>query len=246
MTTSRGGDGQSSVEVGTFIKTPSAHIVEILAVAGLDFAVLDAEHAPFDFGTLDAMLIAGKAAGLPLFVRVPDFQPSTLLRSLDLGAAGVLVPHVDTPEDARNVVARCRYKAGVRGYSGGSRSSGYGEKGMLAAVEDAESVQIMCQIESIEAVDNTRAIAATQGVDGIFVGRADLALSMGLADSQHPDVLKATERAIAAGVSQGKRIGVVASSLEERKRYSDLGATWFLHGSDQSLLKQAARALVRA
>ncbi|SSW68253.1 aldolase/citrate lyase family protein [Achromobacter veterisilvae] len=246
MTTSRGGDGQSSVEVGTFIKTPSAHIVEILAVAGLDFAVLDAEHAPFDFGTLDAMLIAGKAAGLPLFVRVPDFQPSTLLRSLDLGAAGVLVPHVDTPEDARNVVARCRYKAGVRGYSGGSRSSGYGEKGMLAAVADAESVQIMCQIESIEAVDNTRAIAATQGVDGIFVGRADLALSMGLADSQHPDVLKATERAIAAGVSQGKRIGVVASSLEERKRYSDLGATWFLHGSDQSLLKQAARALVRA
>ncbi|MCY1195856.1 5-keto-4-deoxy-D-glucarate aldolase [compost metagenome] len=246
MTTSRGGDGQSSVEVGTFIKTPSAHIVEILAVAGLDFAVLDAEHAPFDFGTLDAMLIAGKAAGLPLFVRVPDFQPSTLLRSLDLGAAGVLVPHVDTPEDARNVVARCRYKAGVRGYSGGSRSSGYGEKGMLAAVEDAESVQIMCQIESIEAVDNTRAIAATQGVDGIFVGRADLALSMGLADSQHPDVLKATERAIAAGVSQGKRIGVVASSLEERKRYSELGATWFLHGSDQSLLKQAARALVRA
>lgn len=246
MTISRGSDGHSRVEVGTFIKTPSAHIVEILAAAGLDFAVLDAEHAPFDFGTLDAMLIAGKAAGLPLFVRVPDYQPSTLLRSLDLGATGVLVPHVDTPEDASIVVGRCRYKAGVRGYSGGSRSSGYGEKGMLAAIEDAENVQIMCQIESIEAVDNARAIAATQGVDGIFVGRADLALSMGLADSQHLDVLKATERAIAAGVAQGKRVGVVASSLEERHRYSDLGASWFLHGSDQSLLKQAARALMRA
>ena len=117
---------------------------------------------------------------------------------------------------------------------------------MQASIEAAENVQVICQIESIHAVGNARAIAATPGVDGIFVGRADLAWSMGLADSQHPDVLKATELAIAAGVSQAKRVGVVAGSVEERERYRSLGATWFLHGSDQSLLKQAARALVRA
>lgn len=232
------------IEIGTFIKTPAPHIVEILALAGLDFAVLDAEHAPFDLSTLDVMLLAGRAAGLPLMVRVPDFQAATLLRTLDLGAHGVLVPHVDTADDARNVVARCRYRAGVRGYSSASRSSGYGEGSMAQTIEAADRVFIMCQIESAQAVENAAEIAATPEMGGIFIGRADLALSMGYEDTKHPAVLAAAEHAIAAGIAAGKRVGVVATSQAERRHYASLGVDWFLHASDQALLKEAARALM--
>jgi len=109
--------------VGTFVKTTAPQIIEILAGAGLDFAVLDAEHAPWDRGSLDTALLAGRAAGLPLFVRVPDGSAGTVLSALDLGACGLLAPHVDSAEQARDVVANARYVGGRRGYSG-SRGAG--------------------------------------------------------------------------------------------------------------------------
>lgn len=232
-------------QTGTFIKTPAPQIVEILALSGLDFAVVDAEHAPFDAAALDLMMLAGRAARLPLLVRVPDFSASTLLRTLDLGAAGVLVPHVDSADDARAVVQRCRYRAGVRGYSGSPRAAGYGSLGMSTAVDLAEQVLVICQIESAAAVAHAAEIAAVPGVDGIFIGRADLALSMGLFDARHPDVMQAARTAIEAGVASGKRVGVLVGSNGERDEYARLGADWFIHGSDQSLLKQAAGALTR-
>lgn len=234
-----------SSQTGTFIKTPAPQIVEILALSGLDFAVVDAEHAPFDATTLDIMMLAGRAARLPLLVRVPDFSASVLLRTLDLGAAGVLVPHVDSADDARLVVQRCRYRAGVRGYSGSPRSAEYGNIGMSTAVDLADQVLVICQIESAAAVEHAAEIAAVAGVDGIFIGRADLALSMGLLDSRHPDVLQAARKAIDAGVASGKHVGVLVGSTDERNEYARLGADWFIHGSDQSLLKQAARTLTQ-
>ncbi|MBL0919939.1 MAG: aldolase [Hydrogenophaga sp.] len=233
------------LQVGTFVKTCAPQIIEILGRSGLDFAVLDAEHAPFDRMALDLALMAGLAVRWPLYVRVSDQQPATLLNVLDLGAAGVLVPHVDSAQQATDVVARTRYLGGERGYSGSPRSSGYGAVRMRDALAAGARSFVMCQIESGAGVDACAQIAAVDGVDGVFIGRADLALSMGLDDSQHPQVLQATQHVIRAGLDAGKRVGMFVGSLAERSQYVAQGVSWFVHGSDQALLRQGAQAVAR-
>lgn len=231
--------------VGTFVKTTSPQCIEILGGAGLDFAVLDAEHAPFDRAALDLALMAGRSVGLPLFVRVLERSAAGLLSVLDMGAAGVLVPHVDTPEDAREVVAHCRYVGGDRGYSSSPRAAGYGALGMKEAIRQGDRNVVVAQIESVQAVENAAAIAAIEGVAGLFIGRADLALSMGLDNAQSAPVLEATEGVIRAGLAAGKIVGMFVGTNAEREKYRALGVRWFIQGSDQSLLRQAAQAIAR-
>lgn len=231
--------------VGTFVKTPSPQVIEILGGAGLDFAVLDAEHAPYDRAALDLAMIAGRAAGLPLFVRVLERTAAGLLSVLDMGAAGVLVPHVDTEQDAREVVAHCRYAGGDRGYSSSPRAAGYGALGMKAAIAEGDRNVVVCQIESVQAVENAARIAAVPGVGALFIGRADLALSMGLDNAQDARVTEATQGVIRATLEAGKVVGVFVGSTAEREKYRALGVRWFIQGSDQSLLRQAAQAMAR-
>jgi 2-keto-3-deoxy-L-rhamnonate aldolase RhmA len=231
--------------VGTFVKTTSPQVIEILGGSGLDFAVLDAEHAPYDRAALDLALLAGRAAGLPLFVRVAERSASALLSALDMGAAGVLVPHVDTEQDAREVVAHCRYVGGDRGYSSSPRAAGYGALGMKQAIAQGDRNVVVCQIESVPAVENAARIAAVPGVGALFIGRADLALSMGLDSAQDPRVTEATEGVIRASLAAGKPVGMFVGSNAEREKYRALGVGWFIQGSDQSLLRQAAQAAAR-
>jgi 2-keto-3-deoxy-L-rhamnonate aldolase RhmA len=231
--------------VGTFVKTTSSQVIEILGTSGLDFAVLDAEHGPYDRAALDLSMLAGRAAGLPLFVRVQDRGAAGLLSALDMGAAGVLVPHVDTEQDAREVVAHCRYLGGDRGYSSSPRAAGYGALGMKRAIAHGDRNVVVCQIESVAAVENAARIAAMPGVGAVFVGRADLALSMGLQDAQHPQVLEATQRVIRDSLAAGTPVGMAVGSNAEREKYRALGVSWFIQGSDQSLLRQAAQAIAR-
>jgi 2-keto-3-deoxy-L-rhamnonate aldolase RhmA len=229
--------------VGTFVKTTSAQVVEILGDSGLDFAVLDAEHAPFDRAALDAAMLAGRATGLPLFVRVLERSAAGLLSVLDMGAAGVLVPHVDTEQDARDVVAHCRYVGGDRGYSSSPRAAGYGALGMKEAIARGDRSVVVCQIESVAGVEHAARIAAVPGVDALFIGRADLALSMGLQNAQDPAVIEATQAVIRATLAAGKTVGMFVGSTAEREKYIALGVAWFVQGSDQSMLGQAARAI---
>ncbi|MBL0419925.1 aldolase [Ramlibacter sp. AW1] len=231
--------------VGTFVKTTSPQVVEVLGGAGLDFAVLDAEHAPYDRAALDLSLLAGRAARLPLFVRVQDRSAASLLSVLDLGAAGVLVPHVDSEQDAREVIAHCRYVDGDRGYSSSPRAAGYGALGMKQAIAHGDRSIVICQIESVAAVQDAARIAAVPGVGAVFIGRADLALSMGIHDAQDARVLEATEGVIRAAQAAGTPVGMFVGSSAEREKYRALGVRWFIQGSDQSLLRQAAQAMAR-
>jgi 2-keto-3-deoxy-L-rhamnonate aldolase RhmA len=231
--------------VGTFVKTTSHQVIEILGGSGLDFAVLDAEHAPYDRAALDLSLLAGRAAGLPLFVRVTDRSAASLLSVLDMGATGVVVPHVDSEQDARDVVAHCRYVGGDRGYSSSPRAAGYGALGMKQAIAQGDRNVVVCQIESVAAVKNAGRIAAVPGVGAVFIGRADLALSMGLQDAQDPRVLEATHGVIRAALAAGTAVGMFVGSNAERDKYRALGVRWFVQGSDQSLLRQAAQAAAR-
>lgn len=237
---------REGVRIGTFVKTASPQIVEALGFSRLDFAVVDAEHAPFDRERLDTMMIASFAVGLPLIVRIPEISASQALSCLDIGAAGLLVPHVDDAETARTVVNLSRHRGGSRGFSGSPRFARYGTLTMSGALDAGESNWIMCQIESTRAVENAEAIASVDGVDGIFIGYADLALSMGLESPQHPQVTEAAARVIAAGRASGKSVGMFVANVAERDRFRELGVDWFVIGSDQSLLRTAADAVAFA
>src|SRR5690606_16203494 len=149
-----------------------------------------------DRSTLDTMMLAGRAARLPLMVRIPDHSAATILSTLDLGAAGILAPHVDSAEQARKVVARARYENGERGFSSSPRAAGYGTMGYKAGQQAADRTLVICQNESSAGLAEDEAIANVPGVDGLFIGRADLSLSMGEVDSRSPAVLEATRRII--------------------------------------------------
>jgi 2-keto-3-deoxy-L-rhamnonate aldolase RhmA len=233
------------LRIGTFIKTASPQVVEILGLTNLDFAVVDAEHAPYDRNLLDLMLLAGRAASIPLLVRIPDIAPATILQVLDIGAAGVLVPHVDSEQQAKDVVARARYRGGVRGFSGSPRFAGYGAMGMKAALDAGDSTCVLAQIESREGLEAAEAIAAVPGIDALFIGRADLALAMGFEDIRHPDVTAATTRIIKAATAAGKVAAMFVPNEKEREQFALEGASCFVIGSDQSLLRVGAQAIAR-
>ncbi|WP_264578524.1 MULTISPECIES: HpcH/HpaI aldolase family protein [unclassified Sphingobium] len=229
---------------GLFIKTPAPQIVEILALEKPDFAVIDAEHGPFDRGMLDLMMLAGRAAQLPLLVRVPDAQSSSICSALDLGAAGIMVPHVASVEMARAVAASARYKGGNRGYSSAPRHANYGSGSMRDVIDAADDVLVLVQIEHPDAAHEAKAILELEGVDGIVIGRADLAVALGESDASSPAV-EAIVTSIFQAVADSEKIkGVVVSSEAERRYFSDMGANWYIMGSDQSLLRKAARQLM--
>lgn len=230
--------------VGTFVKTTSYQTVEVLGASGLDFLVLDAEHAPFDRNQLDVCILAARAVGLPALVRTPDDAAETVLQVLDMGAAGVLVPHVVSPEDVRRVVAASRYRQGVRGFSNSPRAGGYGRVPMIQHIEVSDrDAAVVCQVEDRQAVEAIDAIAAVDEVDCLFIGRADLAVSYEVYDLAHAAVDAAVERVCKACRTAGKASGVFLGDTRDVPRYLDLGVTLFVISSDQSLLRSQAGAL---
>lgn len=241
MSALRAGAGQS--RTGTFIKTPHPIIAEILGGAGLDFGVVDAEHAPFDRASLDMMLMAGRAGGLPLLVRIPDGTPSFIMSTLDMGADGIVVPRVDNAADARAIVANARFEGGRRGLSNSPRYASYGKLSPAEAARHGDSAIVMCQIESAGGLAEVEEIAATPGVDGLFIGRADLSQALGVSDIRSPEVTEACKRIVAAALRHGKIAAIFLPSVEERDDFAALGVTWFIINSDQGLMKAAAAKL---
>jgi len=227
--------------VGTFIKTPSLHAIEILGVVGFDFVVIDAEHAPFDRGLIDTMLFAAKACGVAGLVRVASAAPSEILSVLDCGATGVLVPHVSTVAKAREAAAACRYRGGKRGYSGSTRSNGYGGGAVWTSVDRQDRLTtVIAMIEDPEALDEIDAIAAVEGIDAFFIGRGDLTVAFGAPSSSDPVVVDAVRRISAAARAAGKPVCVMVGGAEEAAPFKLMGASAFIVSSDQGFMRKAA------
>jgi 2-keto-3-deoxy-L-rhamnonate aldolase RhmA len=231
--------------IGTFVKTAAPEIVEILGLAGMDFVAVDAEHAPFGRRELDLMLLAGRAAGLPVYVRIADDRPATILQALDGGAAALIVPHVDGASQAAAIVRAAKFVDGERGFSNGARFGRYGTTTIGEAIALGDRAQIICQIESPQAVACAEEIAATPGVSGLLVGRADLALSKGLRTLNAEEVEQGTRIALAAARKHGKLAGVAVGDSSEIQSWCAAGANLFVVLHDQGLLRKAATAMVR-
>jgi 2-keto-3-deoxy-L-rhamnonate aldolase RhmA len=233
--------------IGTFIKTPTTHAIEILGALGYDFAVIDAEHAPIDRAAIDVMLLAAQACGIAGLVRVAGGNAADVGNALDCGAAGVLVPHVDTAAKARAMAELCRFLGGRRGFSGSTRASGYGGTPMARATTEQDArATFIAMIEDPAALDEIDAIAATDGVDALFIGRADLAVALGESASNAPAVMDAVTRIVAAARTAGKPVCVMVGEVQEAQAFRASGASAFIVASDQGFLRKAAGAARQA
>ncbi len=232
---------------GTFVKTPSHDIVEIMALAGLDYITIDTEHAPFDRKSLDACLAVARALDFPVLVRVPSGDRQEILKVLDSGATGVVVPHVDSVQKAQEAARWSRFGHGGRGYAGSTRWAGFATRKMpeVLAQSDAETV-VVVQIEEPEAVDACEQIAAVPGVDGLFVGPADLAVCYGVTDITDRSVRSAIESVGNACKKHNKTCITFAPDTSSAKQLHDLGVTMFHIASEHGFAMAGARQVAES
>lgn len=233
--------------VGTFVKTPSADIIEILALSGLDFICLDGEHTAFGRRELDWCLALARALGLPAFVRLSHASADAILQALDGGAAGIVVPHVDSLATARDVARRSRFGAGGRGYAGTTRYGGFATRGMPEILrEEEDHVFVVAQIEDPSALDEIEAISAVEGIDALFFGAADMAVGLGLGNAAAPEVEAAFARVAAAAAVAGKPLAAHCGAAGGIVGLSHKGVGLAFVGSDQGLVLAGARAIAAA
>ena len=232
--------------VGTFLKTPAHELIEVLALSGLDCLCLDAEHAPFGRRELDACCAVGRALDLPILVRVPEASAAAVLQALDAGAVGVVVPHVDGVAKAEALGRAAHFGRGGRGYAGSTRWAGFATRTMAdVRAQDRETV-VLAQIEEPEGVDAAEGIASSEGVDGLFVGPADLAVGYGADGIGAPEVDAAYEAAAAASRSAGKSLWTWVPDGAAAARRAGQGVTGFLAGSEHAWMLAGARAAAAA
>jgi 2-dehydro-3-deoxyglucarate aldolase len=230
--------------IGCWCSLGSPITTEVLGVAGFDWILLDAEHAPNDVLTLVPQLMALKDSVSAPVVRPPSNDVVVIKRLLDAGFHNFLVPFVESAEQARAAVAATRYPpAGVRGVSVSQRSNRYGSVPDYFKVVN-DNVAVMVQIESRAGVAAAAAIAAVDGVDGLFIGPSDLAAAFGfLGNAAHPEVQEAMEKVFAAAKAAGKPMGILAPVEADARRYLQMGATFVAVGSDLGVLRMGTQAL---
>ena len=235
-------------QIGLWMGLASAYTAEICALAGFDWLVVDGEHAPNDLRSIQAQLqtLAAYPGSHPV-ARVPVGDTALIKQYLDLGAQNILVPMVDTPEQAAQIVRAMRYPqddglGGIRGMAG-ARASRWGHYPDYFKRAN-EEVCLLVQVESREALQHLDAIAATPGVDGVFIGPADLSASLGhVGNAAHPEVQAAIEDAIARILKAGKAPGILTPDEKLAQHYLSLGAVFVAVGLDTQILMRQTTML---
>jgi len=232
-------------QIGLWVGLPDANVAEALAGCGFDWLLLDGEHAPNDLRTVLEQLRAVAPYPVHPIVRPVQGDVALIKQYLDIGAQTLLVPMVDTAEQAALMVRATRYPPkGIRGVGAAlARASRWNQVTDYVRLADDEMC-LLVQAETTRAMDNLSAIAATEGVDGVFFGPADLSASMGyLGQPGHPEVQRALLEGVATVRAAGKAAGILMADRAMAQRYIDAGALFVAVGLDTSLLVHAARDL---
>jgi 4-hydroxy-2-oxoheptanedioate aldolase len=230
-------------QIGLWCTLSDAYAAEAVAGAGFDWLLLDTEHSPGGIETTLAQLQAAAPYPVSPIVRPAANDPVLIKKFLDIGAQTLLVPFVQTPQEARAAVAAMRYApAGIRGVAGTTRATRFGRvKDYFKRAH--EELCLLVQVETREALDQLEAIAAVEGVDGVFIGPNDLAASLGHVGSMaHPEVVEAVEGAMRRLKALGKPSGVYAAP-DVARRLIELGCGFAAVGGDAGLLVRAADRL---
>ncbi|KAB2790319.1 HpcH/HpaI aldolase/citrate lyase family protein [Brucella anthropi] len=229
---------------GTWSALASALCAEIASRTGFDWIVLDGEHAPNDLRSILSQLQAVAASPCHPVVRLPVGDTALIKQFLDIGAQTLLIPMVDTPQDAARVAAATQYPPkGRRGIGSAlARSGGFGTTTDYLTTA-GEQICVIAQVESRSAIASIDAIAATDGIDAVFFGPSDLAADMGLiGQTSHPDVVAAVEEGIRAVVAAGKPAGVLAMDPDLVARFIAAGATFVAVATDVNALVVGLRS----
>ena len=232
---------------GLWMSLASPVAAEALALTGFDWLLFDTEHSPVDVAEVQALLQAA-AVGSAALVARPAWNDKVLVkRLLDIGAQTLLVPFVETADEALAAVAATRYPpAGVRGVAGATRASRYGMTSDYFEVADRE-ICVVVQIETGAALGRLEEIAAVEGVDGVFIGPSDLAASLGhLGNPGHADVQAALHDAASRLAAIGVPAGILATRVEDARRYVEWGYRFVASGTDLGLLVAGAKGLRQA
>ena len=233
------------LQIGFWQSLATAITAEISAYAGFDWLLIDGEHGANDLRSIrDQLQVVGPSPSQAV-VRISSVNVVEVKQVMDAGAQTILVPIVDTADDADLMARAMRYPpAGIRGNGAGvARASGYGrDAGYLTSANDQAC--LLVQAETKTALDNLEAICAVEGVDGVFIGPADLATSLGHhGNPGHADVQAAIEDGIKRIVAAGKAPGILMADETKVRRYIELGALFVAVGSDVAILAGGSKTL---
>jgi 4-hydroxy-2-oxoheptanedioate aldolase len=234
------------LQIGLWCSLCSNIAADIVSDSGFDWLLLDMEHSPNDIPDVLSQLQAVRGGTATPIVRPAWNDPVLIKRVLDIGAQSVLLPYIQSPEEARRAVSAVRYPtAGIRGVAGATRASRYGRVSDYAKKADGE-ICTLVQVETRAAFNQLEAIAQMDGVDGVFIGPADLSASFGhLGNPQHPEVQGLLESAAKRLKAVGKPAGILTGNEEEARRYIAWGYTFVAVGADVGLLARGADALAK-
>ena len=231
-------------QIGLWLALANATTAELCAAAGFDWVMIDGEHGPNDVASIMAQLQAVAPYPGGAIVRPPEGDAVTIKRYLDIGAQTLLIPMVDSAEQARDLVAATRFAPeGVRGLATMTRAGRWGRMPTYLA-RAHEEICLILQIETAAAVEQIEAIAAVEGVDALFIGPADLSASMGFrGQGGHPEVLQTVRRSIERVKATGKPCGIFTLDEALAREYLDMGCDFVAVGADALLLSRSVDAL---
>jgi 4-hydroxy-2-oxoheptanedioate aldolase len=232
--------------VGGWLSIGNTYSAELMASFGFDWLCVDLQHGLIDYTDLTHMLPAISTTSTTPIVRVPWNEPYEVMKALDAGAMGVIVPMVNNRVEAERAVSACRYPPdGLRSF-GPIRAALYGGRGYAA--EANRQIACIVMIETKEALDNLDAIISTPGVDGVYIGPADLALALGMApigDNPDPTHAKTVSRILEVCKRHRVAAGIHTGSVEYSRKYLEEGFQFVTLGSDGGFLARAAAADLR-
>lgn len=234
---------------GVFINISCPSIVEVIGLLGFDFVLIDAEHGPMDLETCENMIRAADRVNTTPLVRIAMNMQQNILRYLDSGALGVQLPLLNTKADVENVVRSVRYRPEGRRGLAGVRANDWGLSGPLGEyVKTAnEENLVICQIETMEAVDNLKEILTVPGVDVVFIGPNDLSAAMGYAGQvKHPEVQSMIERLVGEIKAAGKAMGTVAYDLDTLRLRKEQGFQFIVYNVVPMIVKSGREYLQAA
>lgn len=229
--------------IGTWAAIPHPNTVELMASMKYDFVALDAEHSPMSYEIIEDMIRAVDAAPgeVETLVRVPDDDPTTLKRTLDLDPTGVLVPMIETPEQAKAIVDATRYPPDGKRGLGLGRATGYGLTLSDHIETNEDSLVRHVQLESKRAIENAVDIAEVDGINGIFVGPVDLSMSIDcFGEWNNESFLNAVDRAVEAAHEADVGIGTLATSADQREARLGWNVDYLVAGVDTIHLAEGA------
>lgn len=232
-------------QIGLWQALTSPYTTEICAGAGFDWLLIDAEHGPNDLPLVLAQLQAASGYPVESVVRLPIGDPVLIKQYLDIGARSLLIPMVESATQAEMLVRATRYPPhGVRGVGSAIGRASQWNRTPEYLHHASDEICLLVQVESVAGLQNLEAIAATEGIDGVFVGPSDLAAALGhLGNPSAQEVQSAIERAIASIRDAKKAAGILMADEHLARRYLDLGATFVAVGTDVTILARGVETL---